>query len=42
MFGKSSVPSNEVAQHKRMAGAQMKGNFGVKPLPPCKGPITPR
>lgn len=40
MFGK--VNSNEVNSHKKLAGAQMKGNFGVKPLPAPKGPITSR
>lgn len=29
MFGKGSVTSNEMNQHRQMAGADSKGNFGV-------------
>lgn len=33
MFGKGSVNCNDVNAHKKLAGAQMKGDFGVGPLP---------
>lgn len=33
MYGKGSVTSDTYNQHKRMAGADSKGNFGVKALP---------
>lgn len=33
MFGKGSVSSDAINQHREMAGAASKGNFGVKGLP---------
>lgn len=32
-YGKSSVTSDAMNQHKRMAGADQSGNFGVTPFP---------
>ena len=37
-FGKGSVKSDAIPQHKKMAGAGMSGNFGVKPLPQRDAP----
>lgn len=33
MYGKGSITSNAINQHREMAGAGSKGNFGVGKLP---------
>lgn len=32
-YGKGMVSSNDMNSHKRLAGADMKTNFGVTPFP---------
>ncbi len=41
MFGKGMVKTDEMNAHKVMAGAQMSGTFGVRPMP-GQGPAKPK